>query len=145
MSSYYLQPEEETVMEKAQSVVPYTYKAKYVRALSGDRFIAKIDVGFGWSIEQIVRIKGVVAPAPTSEIPELARKGVSARDYVHRVLSESVLFVITEKPTELGRCTATVKVINSGTYQRVVDFGARLIEEGLCKAEEPVVDEPKVH
>lgn len=133
MKFFYTGQEAEAPLKRTYIITPYTYPVTFLRALSGDRFTARIHVGFGWSIEQIVQIKNVKAPLICPEVDEeLTKRGTAARDYVQRKLAESQIFITTDRPVEYGRVTGLVRVINSWSYGRVVDFGEMLIEAGMC-------------
>lgn len=146
MKFFYTGEEAKNNVKQTCTITPYTYPATFLRALSGDRFIARVHVGFGWSIEQIICIKNVKAPLICPDVDEeLTKQGIAARDYVQRKLTESQVFVTTDKPVEYGRCDALVRVINSWSYGRVVDFGEMLMEAGMCTSiEDAKTDAPEV-
>jgi endonuclease YncB( thermonuclease family) len=85
----------------------YEYKAKYLRVIDGDTFVANVDLGFGiFLVDKSVRVMHVNSPEKNT--PE----GVVAKTFTEQKLqtSKSVVVKVFERQDKYGRILAEVMV-----------------------------------
>ncbi len=97
----------------------YTYRAQVVRIVDGDTFHALIDLGFGTTLAQRVRLRRVDAP----EI--LTAEGKEARNLLEKILARDKGRVILQSREldQHGRPIADVWVLGKPVDQELLDQG----------------------
>lgn len=102
----------------------YKYRAKVLRVIDGDTFVAQVDLGFNVHIVETFRLMGADAPEMRGDD---APKGKVAADYVRTVVEGREVVVETHKTGKYGRWLAKV------TLQDGTDLGSMLIAKGLVR------------
>jgi micrococcal nuclease len=83
----------------------YTYKVlKVNRVVDGDTVDVTLDLGFGVSIKQRLRVIGVNAPEPRSPDPEQREKAQAAKVFAEQwLIANGQMIVTTYKNDKYGR------------------------------------------
>jgi micrococcal nuclease len=108
----------------------YTYKIdKIVKIIDGDTIDVIINLGFGITISQRVRLKGInTAETKTLNLEEKA-KGLVAKEWLKTELSKKGEWTIqTFKEDKYGRILGTLYLVGEP-----VTVNERMINEGIAK------------
>ncbi len=99
----------------------FTYNGSFERIIDGDTFWVKIDLGFGVSTRQKLRLRGV-------DTPEMkTRAGKKAKRFVEEELkSVSSVILTTTKPDKYDRYLSDI-------YYRGICLNKRLLETGHAR------------
>lgn len=82
----------------------YTYKIKeIIRVVDGDTVDVLIDLGFGITKKERVRIAGIDAPETRTKDLEEKRFGYEAKSFLESYLTEDLIIIKTEKEGKYGR------------------------------------------
>jgi len=82
----------------------YEYKVKeVVKVVDGDTVDILIDLGFGLTKKERVRVAGIDTPESRTRDLKEKRYGLEAKDYIQGLLSSGSLSVRTEKDGKYGR------------------------------------------
>ena len=93
----------------------YEYQAYVERIVDGDTFEATVDLGFGVSIKQTFRLRGVDTPETFRPRCEAEREhGAQAKLFVMRWMLHHKVTIESSKTGKYGRWLAIVK--NNGEY-----------------------------
>jgi micrococcal nuclease len=101
----------------------FTYEAYVYRVLDGDTIEAVVDLGFGFTTTQVLRLRGIDAPELTT------RDGMLAKEYLESVIARSVGENVTEHamcegmpgtpcPGLAGSSRVLVRSVKSDKYDR---------------------------
>jgi micrococcal nuclease len=108
----------------------YQYKIKKInKVIDGDTVDIDIDLGFGLTIKQRVRLKGInTAETKTLNLEEKT-KGLVAKEWLKKELSREGEWVIeTTKEDKYGRILGTLYLVGDP-----VTVNERMINEGIAK------------
>ena len=108
----------------------YNYKIKKInKVVDGDTVDLDIDLGFGITITQRVRLKGInTAETKTLNLEEKA-KGLVAKEWLKTELSKKGEWIIeTFKEDKYGRILGTLYLVGDP-----VTINERMLNEGIAK------------
>lgn len=108
----------------------YQYKIKKIKKIiDGDTVDVDIDLGFGVTLSQRVRLKGInTAETRTLNVEEKG-KGLIAKEWLKKELSREGEWVIeTTKEDKYGRILGTLYLVGEP-----VTVNERMINEGIAK------------
>ncbi len=108
----------------------YQYKIKKInKVIDGDTVDIDIDLGFGLTIKQRVRLKGInTAETKTLNLEEKT-KGLVAKEWLKKELSREGEWVIeTTKEDKYGRILGTLYLVGDP-----VTVNEKMINEGMAK------------
>jgi micrococcal nuclease len=108
----------------------YNYKIKKInKVVDGDTIDLDIDLGFGITITQRVRLKGInTAETKTLNLEEKA-KGLVAKEWLKTELSKKGEWIIeTFKEDKYGRILGTLYLVGDP-----VTINERMLNEGIAK------------
>jgi micrococcal nuclease len=108
----------------------YQYKIKKInRVIDGDTVDLDIDLGFGITIKQRVRLKGINAAETRTLDLEEKNKGIQARLWLEKELSKLGEWVIeTTKEDKYGRMLGTLYLVGEP-----VTVNERMLNEGIAR------------
>jgi micrococcal nuclease len=108
----------------------YQYKIKKInRVIDGDTVDLSIDLGFGITIKQRVRLKGINAAETRTLNVEEKDKGLVAKEWLKKELSREGEWIIeTTKEDKYGRILGTLYLIGDS-----VTVNEKMLNEGIAK------------
>jgi micrococcal nuclease len=108
----------------------YQYKIKKInRVIDGDTVDLDIDLGFGITIKQRVRLKGINAAETRTLNSEEKDKGLAAKEWLKKELSREGEWVIeTIKEDKYGRMLGTLYFVGDP-----VTVNERMLNEGIAQ------------
>jgi len=108
----------------------YQYKIKKItRIVDGDTVDLDIDLGFGITVSQRIRLKGINAAETRTLDSEEKNKGIQARLWLEKELSRSGEWIIeTTKEDKYGRMLGVLHL--SGDP---VTVNQKMLNEGIAK------------
>jgi micrococcal nuclease len=108
----------------------YQYKIKKInRVIDGDTVDLDIDLGFGITIKQRVRLKGINAAETRTLNAEEKDKGLAAKEWLKKELSREGEWVIeTTKEDKYGRMLGTLYFVGDP-----VTVNERMLNEGIAQ------------
>ena len=111
----------------------YNYSAKIIRVVDGDTIDALIDVGFGITVNQRLRILNLDTPEkfrPSCESEKM--HGEAATAFAKELLCNQSVMINTQKDKKgkYGRLLASI-TLNDGS-----DFATVMLKEGFSKKED---------
>jgi len=108
----------------------YQYKIKKInRVIDGDTVDLDIDLGFGITISQRVRLKGIDAAETRTLNTEEKKKGIEARLWLEKELSREGKWIIeTVKEDKYGRILGTLYLVGDP-----VTVNERMLNEGVAE------------
>ena len=106
----------------------YQYKIKKInRIIDGDTIDLDIDLGFGLTLSQRVRLKGINAPETKTLNIEEKSKGLEAKEWLKKELSREGEWIIeTTKEDKYGRILGTLYLVGDS-----VTVNERMLNEGI--------------
>ena len=107
----------------------YTYKIKTIKkVVDGDTVDIDIDLGFGLTISQRIRLKGINAAESRTQNEEEKKKGLAAKEWLKKELSKPGEWIIeTFKDDKYGRMLGTLYLVGEP-----VTINEKMINEGLA-------------
>lgn len=106
----------------------YTYKVKeIIKIVDGDTIDVIIDVGFGITIKQRIRLKGINAPETKTLNLEEKSKGLDAKEWLERELKDREIIIKTTKEDKYGRMLGELY-----TRDHYLSINERMIQEGFA-------------
>jgi len=108
----------------------YQYKIKKInRVIDGDTVDLDIDLGFGITIKQRVRLKGINAAETRTLNSEEKDKGLVAKEWLKKELSREGEWIIeTTKEDKYGRILGTLYFVGDP-----VTVNERMLNEGIAQ------------
>ncbi len=108
----------------------YQYKIKKInRVIDGDTVDLSIDLGFGITIRQRVRLKGINAAETRTLNVEEKDKGLIAKEWLKKELSREGEWIIeTSKEDKYGRILGTLYLVGDP-----VTVNERMLNEGIAE------------
>ena len=108
----------------------YQYKVKEInRVIDGDTVDLDIDLGFGITIKQRVRLKGINAAETRTLNSEEKDKGLVAKEWLKKELSREGEWIIeTTKEDKYGRILGTLYIVGDP-----VTVNERMLNEGIAE------------
>jgi micrococcal nuclease len=108
----------------------YQYKIKKInRVIDGDTVDLSIDLGFGITIRQRVRLKGINAAETRTLNVEEKDKGLIAKEWLKKELSREGEWIIeTTKEDKYGRILGTLYLVGDP-----VTVNERMLNEGIAE------------
>jgi len=108
----------------------YQYKIKKInRVIDGDTVDLDIDLGFGITISQRVRLKGIDAAETRTLNLEEKKKGIEARLWLEKELSKQGEWIIeTTKEDKYGRILGTLYLVGDP-----VTVNERMLNGGIAE------------
>ena len=108
----------------------YTYKIKKIKKIvDGDTVDVDIDLGFGLTISQRVRLKGINAAESRTLNEEEKKKGLAAKEWLKKELSKTGEWIIeTYKDDKYGRMLGTLYLVGEP-----VTVNERMLNEGIAE------------
>jgi micrococcal nuclease len=108
----------------------YHYKIKKInKIIDGDTVDLDIDLGFGITTSQRVRLKDIDAPEIRTLDLEEKAKGLEAKEWLEKELSREGEWIIeTTKEDKYGRILGTLYLIGEP-----VTINERMLNEGIAK------------
>jgi micrococcal nuclease len=108
----------------------YQYKIKKInRVIDGDTVDLSIDLGFGITIKQRVRLKGINAAETRTLNVEEKDKGLVAKEWLKKELSREGEWIIeTTKEDKYGRILGTLYLVGDP-----VTVNERMLNEGIAE------------
>lgn len=94
----------------------FTYTGSVIRVIDGDTFVASIDLGFGFTTVQTLRLRGLDAP----EI--ISSEGREAKEFLENSLGKDLL-IRTSKSDKYDRYLADVFVDGEYVNQTLIEEG----------------------
>lgn len=94
----------------------FTYTGSVIRVIDGDTFVASIDLGFGFTTVQTLRLRGLDAP----EI--ISSEGREAKEFLENSLGKDLL-IRTSKSDKYDRYLADVFVDDEYVNQTLIEEG----------------------
>lgn len=112
----------------------YCYKVKkLIKIVDGDTLDLEIDLGFGVSITQRVRLKGLNAPETRTLDHSEKAKGLASKEWLMTRMSENTEWVIeTEKEDKYGRYLGVLR--RNGELS---SLNEEMLREGLASPYNP--------
>lgn len=101
----------------------YTYEAKLIKVIDGDTLIASVDLGFGLSTVQTLRLRGLDAREVES------RQGKEAKEFLEHELAQGPLVIRTVRSDKYDRYLVDLWVNGVYLNQKLVDEGFAVIVE----------------
>lgn len=98
----------------------FTYTAKVLEIIDADTLKAQVDLGFGFSTNQKLRLRGLDAP----EI--ISREGLKAKAFVQKLLKGKTILIKTTKSDKYDRYLADV-------WAGGIHLNQALLTKGLAK------------
>lgn len=92
----------------------YTYQANVLDVLDGDTLRVEIDLGFGFTVVQKLRLRGLDAPELISE------EGKRAKEYLEEILTDTIL-IRTSKSDKYDRYLADIWAGEQYVNQALLD------------------------
>jgi len=108
----------------------YRYKAKVYRVVDGDTVDARIDLGFGVSVDRRLRLLRVDTPEMRGGSAESKRVAKAARAHLVGVLVGGEVEVQSSGSDSFGRCLSEVWYREASRW---VNLGDELLDEGLAE------------
>lgn len=107
----------------------YTYKIKkFKKIVDGDTIDVEINLGFGVTISQRVRLKGINAAETKTLNLEEKEKGLKAKEWLSQQLSKEGEWIIeTTKEDKYGRMLGTLYLVGEP-----VTVNERMINDGIA-------------
>ena len=107
----------------------YQYKIKKIKKIiDGDTVDVDIDLGFGVTLSQRVRLKGINAAETRTLNVEEKGKGLVAKEWLKKELSREGEWVIeTTKEDKYGRILGTLYFVGDS-----ISINQKMINEGLA-------------
>ena len=107
----------------------YQYKIKKInRVIDGDTVDLDIDLGFGITLKQRVRLKGINASETRTLDLEEKKKGLETKDWLKKELSREGEWIIeTTKEDKYGRILGTLYCVGDP-----VTINERMLNEGIA-------------
>ena len=108
----------------------YQYKIKKIRRIiDGDTVDVEIDLGFGITLSDRVRLQGInTAETKTKDLKEKA-EGLMAKEWLEKELSKPGEWIIeTTKDDKYGRILGTLYLVGEP-----VTVNERMINDGIAK------------
>lgn len=107
----------------------YQYKIKTIKKIvDGDTVDVDIDLGFGLTISQRVRLKGINAAETRTLSTEEKEKGLVAKEWLKKELSrEGEWMIETTKEDKYGRILGTLYVTGD-----TATINQRMLTEGVA-------------
>jgi micrococcal nuclease len=108
----------------------YQYKIKKInRVVDGDTVDLDIDLGFGITLSQRVRLKDINAPEIRTLDLEEKAKGLEAKEWLEKELAKPGEWIIeTTKEDKYGRILGTLYLVGEP-----VTVNERMLNEGIAK------------
>lgn len=108
----------------------YQYKIKKInRIIDGDTVDLDIDLGFGLTLSQRVRLKNINAPETKTLDLEEKAKGLEAKEWLKKELSPQKEWIIeTTKEDKYGRILGTIYCAGDP-----IAINERMLREGIAK------------
>lgn len=108
----------------------YQYKIKKIqKIIDGDTIDADISLGFGLTISHRIRLKGInAAETKTLDLQE-KQKGLEAKLWLEKELSEGEWIIETLKEDKYGRYLGTLYRLGD-----TVSLNEKMIQQGLAKS-----------
>ena len=108
----------------------YQYKIKKInRVIDGDTIDLNIDLGFGITLSQRVRLKGINAAETRTLDIEEKKKGIEARLWLEKELARDGEWIIeTTKEDKYGRILGTLYLVGDP-----VTVNEKILNEGIAK------------
>ena len=111
----------------------YEYKAKVIRVVDGDTFIATVELGFHITSKSTFRLANIDTPEtwkPKSE--EERHHGELAKQFVIDAIDNSDIIIKTKKTGKYGRWIADVKYVRKSDDE-TCNLTEQLINHGFEK------------
>ena len=107
----------------------YQYKIKKIKKIiDGDTVDVDIDLGFGVTLSQRVRLKGINAAETRTLNVEEKEKGLVAKEWLKKELSREGEWVIeTTKEDKYGRILGTLYFVGDS-----ISINQKMVNEGLA-------------
>ena len=108
----------------------YQYKIKKIhKIIDGDTIDVEISLGFGITLSQRVRLKGINTPeTKTKDLKEKA-EGLLAKEWLEKELSKPGEWIIeTTKDDKYGRILGTLYLVGEP-----VTVNERMVNDGIAK------------
>ena len=108
----------------------YQYKIKKInRIIDGDTVDVEISLGFGITLSQRVRLKGIdAAETKTKDLKE-KEEGLAAKEWLEKELSKPGEWIIeTTKDDKYGRILGTLYLVGEP-----VTVNERMVNDGIAK------------
>jgi micrococcal nuclease len=118
------------MIKKNEELKMYQYKIKKIkRIIDGDTVDVEIDLGFGITLSQRVRLKGIdAAETRTKDLTEKA-EGLAAKEWLEKELSKPGEWIIeTTKDDKYGRILGTLYLVGEP-----VTVNERMVNDGIAK------------
>jgi micrococcal nuclease len=108
----------------------YQYKIKKInKIIDGDTVDVDIDLGFGITYSQRVRLKDINAPEIRTLNTEEKAKGLAAKEWLQKELSREGEWIIeTTKEDKYGRILGTLYLVGDP-----VTVNERMLNEGVAE------------
>jgi micrococcal nuclease len=108
----------------------YQYKIKKInRIIDGDTVDLDIDLGFGLTLSQKVRLKGINTPETKTLNIEEKSKGLEAKEWLKKELSHKKEWIIeTNKEDKYGRILGTIYSVGES-----ISINEKMLNEGIAK------------
>ncbi len=100
----------------------YTYKATIPRVVDGDTVEANVDLGFGITVKQRLRLLGVNTPEIVGEYRD---KGLEAKEWLATVVEgqEVVVQTVKDKKDKYGRYLAVIWLDGESINDDLIQMG----------------------
>jgi micrococcal nuclease len=107
----------------------YQYKIKkIIKVVDGDTIDVNIDLGFGITLKQRVRLKDINASETRTLDLEEKKKGLEAKEWLKKELSREGEWIIeTTKEDKYGRILGTLYLVGDP-----VTVNERMLNEGIA-------------
>lgn len=107
----------------------YQYKIKkIIKVVDGDTIDVNIDLGFGITLKQRVRLKGIDSSETRTLDLEEKKKGLEAKEWLKKELSREGEWIIeTTKEDKYGRILGTLYLVGDP-----VTVNERMLNEGIA-------------
>ncbi len=108
----------------------YQYKIKkIVKVIDGDTIDVDIDLGFGITLSNRVRLKGINAAETKTLDLEEKKKGLAAKEWLTKELSKEDEWIIeTTKEDKYGRILGTLYLIDN-----LISLNQKMLNEGIVE------------
>lgn len=113
----------------------YEYSAKVTKIVDGDTIDVDIDLGFGVTLKQRVRLNGIDAPETRTKNKEEKELGLKAKRITEEYIRGAKIIVIrTYKDDMYGRILADVIADGINVNQKLIDEGFAVAYDGGKKS-----------
>jgi micrococcal nuclease len=107
----------------------YEYKVEKInKIIDGDTLDISINLGFGVTIQQRIRLKGINAPETRTLNLKEKDEGLRAKEWLERELKDKELIIKTTKEDKYGRMLGELY-----TKDHHLSINERMLQEGFAK------------